>query len=392
MSKRDYYEVLEVDKNASEADLKKAYRKKAIQYHPDKNPNDKEAEEKFKEAAEAYEVLSNPEKKNMYDRFGHEGVRGAGGGGYSGGMSMDDIFSQFGDVFESAFGGGFGGSFGGFSSGFSSRGGRSRRVNRGTNLRIKVKLTLEEILNGVEKKVKVSKYVQCKQCNGTGAKDASSIKTCSTCRGTGQVTRIANTILGQMQTASVCPHCNGEGKSIEAKCTACFGNGIVKDDEVISINIPAGVTEGMQLTMREKGNAAARGGIPGDLIVIIEEITHPDLVRDGINLLYEQYISFPDAALGTTVDIPTIDGKARIKIEPGTQSGKVLRLKNKGLPEVNSHYKGDLLVNINVWTPKTLSKEEKELLEKLKSSKNFEPSPSSSDRSFFEKMKDYFHQ
>jgi len=387
MSKRDFYEILEVQKNATDAEIKKAYRQKAIQYHPDKNPNNKEAEEKFKEAAEAYEVLSNPDKRAKYDRYGHEGLGGFGGGGYSGGgMSMDDIFSNFGDIFESAFGGGFGGSpFGSHASGR-----RSRRVNKGSNLRIKVKLTLEEILNGVEKKIKVTKYIPCKTCKGSGARDANAIKTCSTCGGMGHVTRVQNTFLGQMQTQSVCPQCGGEGKSITDKCTSCYGNGIVKGEEVITINIPAGVMEGMQLSMREKGNAAARDGVPGDLIIIIEEVPHPELVRDGVNLLYEHYISVPEAALGTHIEVPTIEGKARVKIEAGTQSGKVLRLKNKGLPEINSHAKGDMLININVWTPKNLSKDEKEILEKLSSSPNFIPSPSKNDKSFFDKMKDYF--
>ena len=388
MSKRDYYEVLKIDKSATEAEIKKAYRQKAIKYHPDKNPDNKEAEEKFKEAAEAYEVLSNPEKKARYDKYGHTGTGGFGGGnGYSGGgMSMDDIFSNFGDIFESAFGGGFGGNP--FSSNSSGR--RSRRVNKGSNLRIKVKLSLEEILNGVEKKIKVNKYIACKTCKGTGAKDANATRTCSACGGQGHVTHVTNTFLGQMQTQSVCPQCGGEGKTITDKCTTCFGNGIVKGEEVITINIPAGVMEGMQLSMREKGNAAARDGIPGDLIIIVEELPHPELVRDGINLLYEHYISFPDAAIGTNIEVPTIEGKARVKIEPGTQSGKVLRLKNKGLPEINSHSKGDLLININVWTPKNLSKEEKEMMEKLSSSENFKPDPSKNERSFFDKMKDYF--
>ena len=384
MSKRDYYEVLEVSKNATEAEIKKAYRQKALKHHPDKNPGDKDAEEKFKEAAEAYEVLSNPEKKARYDRYGHAGLGNGGGygGGFGGGMSMEDIFSQFGDIFGSAFGGGFGGGFGGSS--------RGRRVNKGSNLRIKVKLTLEEILKGVEKKIKVSKYVSCKTCNGSGAKDGNAYRTCSTCNGQGRVTRVTNTFLGQMQTTSSCPSCGGEGQIITEKCTTCYGNGIVKDEEVISINIPAGVGEGMQMSMSGKGNAAARGGIPGDLIILIEEIKHESLIRDGNNLLYDHYISFPDAALGTTIEVPTLEGKARIKIEPGTQSSKVLRLKGKGLPSVNAYGRGDLLVNINVWTPQNINKEEKQILENLAKSNNFKPNPQRSDKSFFERMKDYF--
>jgi molecular chaperone DnaJ len=386
MSKRDYYEVLEISKNATAEEIKKAYRQKALKFHPDKNPGDKNAEENFKEAAEAYEVLSNPDKKARYDRFGHAGMGNGGGygGGFGGGMSMDDIFSQFGDIFGSAFGGGFGG--GGFSSGSS----RGKRVNRGSNLRIKVKLTLEEILKGVEKKIKVSKYVACKECKGSGAKNGSAFRNCSTCNGTGRVTRVTNTFLGQMQTTSTCPSCGGEGQIITEKCNTCFGNGIVKEDEIITINIPAGVGEGMQMSMSGKGNAAARGGIPGDLIILIEEIKHETLIRDGNNLLYDHYISFPEAAIGTTIEVPTLEGKARIKIDPGTQSSKVLRLKGKGLPSVNAYGRGDLLVNINVWTPQNISKEEKSILEKLAVSNSFKPNPQKNDKSFFERMKDYF--
>ena len=380
MSKRDYYEILGVSKNADESEIKKAYRKMALKYHPDKNPDDKQAEEKFKEAAEAYEVLSNIEKRKKYDQFGHAGVGGAGssGGGF-GGMNMEDIFSQFGDI--------FGGHFGGF--GGSSRGG-GRRVNRGSNLRIKVKLTLEEVANGVEKKIKVNKYISCSSCHGTGAVDGSAYNNCSTCRGTGHVTRVTNTILGQMQTSSTCPSCGGEGQIIKDKCKTCFGDGIVRAEEVIDIHIPAGVGEGMQLSVEGKGNAAARGGIPGDLIVVIEEIEHEFLKRDGVNLYYDHYINFVDAAIGTSAEIPTIEGKAKIKIEPGTQSGKILRLKGKGLPDVNSYSRGDILVNINVWTPQSLTSEEKKILEKLKDSPNFKPNPSKKDRGFFDRMKEYF--
>lgn len=384
MSKRDYYEVLEISKEATEIEIKKAYRKKALKHHPDKNPDSKEAEEKFKEAAEAYEVLSDPNKKQRYDQFGHAGVGGAAGrNGFGGGMTMDDIFSNFGDIFGNAFGG-----FGGFGSSGSTQ--RRRRVNRGSNLRVKVKLTLEDISKGVEKKIKVNKYVVCKKCKGTGAKDGSSYSSCSTCHGTGQVTRVTSTFLGQMQTSSTCPHCGGEGQTISHKCPDCAGNGIVKGEETITIKIPAGVSEGMQLSVSGRGNAGAREGIPGDLIVLIEEIQHPNLIRDGSNLLNNLYISFPDASLGCSVEVPTIDGKARIKLTPGTQAGNVLRLKGKGLPDINSYGKGDILININVWTPKELSKEEKSMLEKLSSSKNFEPQPTNKDKSFFDRMREYF--
>jgi molecular chaperone DnaJ len=384
MAKRDYYEILGVSKTADEAEIKKAYRKMAIKYHPDKNPDDPSAEEKFKEAAEAYEVLSNAEKRQRYDRFGHQGVGGApGGGGFSGGfgggMSMDDIFEQFGDI--------FGGGGGGFRGGF---GGGGRRVNKGSNLRVRIKLNLQEVANGVTKKLKVNKYVACDTCTGTGAKDGS-YTTCGTCRGSGQVTRITNTILGQMQTASTCPTCSGEGKIIEHKCTKCYGDGIVKGEEVVELNIPAGVAEGMQLSVRGKGNAAARGGVNGDLIVVVEEEEHPDLKRDGANLHHELHVNFADAALGTSLEVPTVDGKARIKLDPGTQGGKLLRLRGKGLPDLERGGKGDIIVHVNIWTPRNLSKQEKDVLEKLRDSDNFRPDPGKSERSFFDKMKDYFH-
>jgi molecular chaperone DnaJ len=386
MAKRDFYEILGVSKSASESEIKKAYRQMALKYHPDKNPDDKEAEEKFKEAAEAYEVLSNPEKKGRYDQFGHAGMGGAGNGGYGGGMNMDDIFSQFGDIF-----GGGGNPFESFFGGGGGRG-RSRTVNRGSNLRIKVKLTLEEVLNGVEKKIKVNKAISCNTCGGSGAQaGSSSFNTCGTCKGAGQVKRVTSSFLGQMQTITTCPTCNGEGQTIVNKCKACTGIGTQQSEEVISIQIPAGVAEGMQLNVQGKGNAAERGGIPGDLLVIIEEVEHPNLVRDGDHLIHDLYISFIDATLGTSVEIPTLDGKAKIKIDAGTQGGKVLRLKGKGLPSVNSHYKGDLLVNINVWTPQQLSSEEKKALEKLRESENFKPNPGKGDKSFFERMKEYFH-
>ena len=381
MEKRDYYEVLGVSKSADATEIKKAYRKLALKYHPDKNPGDKEAEEKFKEAAEAYDVLSNEEKRRRYDQFGHAGVGGAGQGGFGGGMSMDDIFSQFGDIF---------GSFGGFSGFGGFGGGRSaRRVNRGTNLRVKVKMNLQEIATGIEKKIKVKKYVACQHCNGTGAKDGKSYSTCSTCKGSGQVTRVQNTILGAMQTTSTCPTCEGEGKIINEKCTFCNGEGVLMSEEVISINIPAGVGEGMQLSLSGKGNAARRGGVNGDLIVLIEEEEHPELVRDGNDLLYNVFIGYPEAVLGETVEIPTIEGKVKVKIEAGTQPGKILRLRGKGLPDVNGYGRGDLLAKVNVWIPKNLSKDEKKLVEKMKEAEGFKPG-SGDKKSIFSKMKDFF--
>lgn len=381
MEKRDYYEVLGVSKSADATEIKKAYRKLALKYHPDKNPGDKEAEEKFKEAAEAYDVLSNEEKRRRYDQFGHAGVGGAGQGGFGGGMSMDDIFSQFGDIF---------GSFGGFSGFGGFGGGRSaRRVNRGTNLRVKVKMNLQEIATGIEKKIKVKKYVACQHCNGTGAKDGKSYSTCSTCKGSGQVTRVQNTILGAMQTTSTCPTCEGEGKIINEKCTFCNGEGVLMSEEVISINIPAGVGEGMQLSLSGKGNAARRGGVNGDLIVLIEEEEHLELVRDGNDLLYNVFIGYPEAVLGETVEIPTIEGKVKVKIEAGTQPGKILRLRGKGLPDVNGYGKGDLLAKVNVWIPKNLSKDEKKLVEKMKEAEGFKPG-SGDKKSIFSKMKDFF--
>lgn len=384
MSKRDYYEVLGVSRNASPEEIKKAYRKMAIKYHPDKNPGDTSAEDKFKEAAEAYEVLSNADKKQRYDRFGHAGMGSSGGFG-GGSMNMDDIFSQFGDIFGSAFGGGFSG----FSGGGRQRG---RRVNRGSNLRIKVKMTLKEVVNGAQKKIKVNKYISCDECSGSGAEKGSGFTTCQTCHGTGQVTRIANTILGQMQTSSTCPSCGGEGKTISNKCNKCHGDGIIKGEEMIEIKIPAGVEDGMQLSISGRGNAGPRNGINGDLIVLIEEVEHEQIKRDGYNLLYDLYISFVDAVLGTTAEVPTVDGKAKIKIEPGTQGGKVLRLRGKGVPDINGYGAGDLLVNINVWTPQKLNKEEKEMVERLKNSDNFQPQPSGKDKGWFERMRDHFRE
>ncbi|MFO7828815.1 MAG: molecular chaperone DnaJ [Bacteroidales bacterium] len=389
-TKRDYYEILGISKSASQDEIKKAYRKQALKYHPDKNPGDKEAESKFKEAAEAYEVLRDPDKRSRYDRFGHSGVGGAAGNGFGGGgMTMEDIFENFGDIFGNAFGGSFGGfsGFGGFGGGTRQR---SRRVNKGSNLRLKVSLSLKDIAHGVSKKLKVNKYVACDSCGGNGAQDASSYSTCSTCRGTGQVTKVTNTFLGQMQTTSTCHVCGGEGKIITSKCTKCHGEGIVKGTEVISIDIPAGVGEGMQLNVSGKGNAARRGGVNGDLIILIHEEKHPELIRDGHDLIYGLYLNFSQASLGDTVEIPTVDGKVKIKIDPGTQPGKILRLRGKGLPEVNGYGKGDLLVNINVWIPKNLSKEEQKIVEQLGNSENFKPNPNANDKTFFEKMKNIF--
>jgi len=384
-NKRDFYEILGIAKNATPDEIKKAYRKKAIQYHPDKNPGDKTAEEKFKVAAEAYEILSDPDKRQRYDQFGHAGVSGAGGNdfGGGGGFSMDDIFSQFGDIFGGHFGGGS--PFGGFGS--SSRGGQ--RVNQGSNLRVKVKLNLQEIAKGTEKKIKVRKYVSCSYCNGSGAEGGNAYSTCNTCRGTGSVTRITNTILGRMQTQSVCPDCQGEGKIITKKCSHCNGEGITQQEEVININIPAGVAEGMQLSMSGKGNAARRGGISGDLLIVIEEEAHPELLRDENDLVYNLLLSFPTASLGGTVEIPTIDGKVKVKIDPGTQPGKMLRLRGKGLPTVNQYGTGDLLVNISVYIPEALTRDEKKTIEKLEESENFKTSPSLSKK-MFEKFRNLF--
>jgi molecular chaperone DnaJ len=374
MSKRDYYEILEVPKTASKEELKKAYRKQALKYHPDRNPGDADAEHKFKEAAEAYEVLSDDDKRRRYDQFGHAGMGGASGGGGAT-MDMDDIFSHFGDIF------GFGG-FGGSRN-------RGQRANKGSNLRVRVKLTLNEIANGAEKKLKVNKYVSCHSCSGTGAADSNSITTCSTCNGYGQVTRVTNTILGQMQTASVCPACGGRGKTITKKCTTCYGDGVIKKDEIIEVNIPAGVMEGMQLSVSGKGNAPAGGGVNGDLLIVIEEEKHPELIRNDNDLLYNLFVSIPDAVLGAPAEIPTLNGKVKVKIEPGTQAGKILRLRGKGLPDVQGYGKGDLLVKVNVYIPKNVSKEEKKALEHLKDSKNFEPKPEE-DKNFFNRVKDFF--
>jgi len=390
MAKRDYYDVLGLQKGADESAIKKAYRKIAMKYHPDRNPDDKSAEEKFKEAAEAYEILSDGDKRARYDRFGHAGVNNNGGGGFSGGgMTMEDIFSQFGDIFgdggspfESFFGGGGG----------RGRGGRQRSGGqRGSNLRIKVKLTLEEIANGVSKKIKVKKSLSCKTCKGSGAKDSGSTSSCSTCRGSGYVRQVKSTFLGQMQTTTACPTCSGSGQMITAKCNTCKGEGITTGDETIDIEIPGGVEEGMQLSLRGKGNSGRRGGPAGDLLISIEEIKHEYLQREGMNVIYELYLNFADAALGTSLEVPTISGKVKIKIPPGTQAGKMFRLKEKGLPAVQSYGKGDQLIHVNIWTPKKLNSEETKLLEKLRDMPNFTPQPGKADKGFFERMKDYFN-
>ncbi len=377
MAKRDYYDVLGVSKSASAEEIKKAYRKLAIKYHPDKNPDDKEAEAKFKEAAEAYEVLSTPEKKQRYDQFGHAGMGGgAGQGGFGGGMNMEDIFSQFGDIFGGAFGGG--GGFGGF--GGQGRGGQ--RVFKGSNLRVRVKLSLEEIAKGVEKKIKIKRQVPA---------DGVTFKTCNTCGGSGQVSRVTNTILGQMRSSSACPTCNGLGKTIDKKPSGTDEMGMTRKEETVSIKIPAGVVEGMQLKVSGKGNAGPMDGVNGDLIVVIEEQEHAELKRDGNNLHYDLYISVPDAVLGTKIEVPTVSGKARISLDPGVQSGKILRLRNKGIPSVEGYGTGDLLVHINVWTPQSINAEQKALFEKLREDPAFSPKPGRGEKSFFDRVKEMFN-
>jgi molecular chaperone DnaJ len=387
-AKKDFYEILGVAKTASADEIKKAYRKVAMQYHPDRNPGDKTAEEKFKEAAEAYEILSDADKRAQYDRYGHAGV-GNGARGYGGGgnMNMDDIFSQFGDIFGDDI---FGSFFGGQGGGRGGRGGQRARGTRGSNLRVKLKLNFEEIAKGVTKSIKVKKYVGCSTCSGSGAKDKSSIQTCGTCGGSGQVRKVTSTFLGQMQTVTTCPTCNGEGSTITAKCGSCKGEGRVYGEETVTIDIPAGVQEGMQLNVSGKGNAGERGGSPGDLIVLIEEDAHKDLHRDGLNVAYDLYISIPDAIFGANVEVPTIDGRAKIKIPAGTQSGKIFRLKGKGFPAVNSYEKGDQLIHVNVWTPQNVNSEEKAMMEKLQQSDNFQPKPDKNERSFFDKVREIF--
>ena len=387
MAKRDYYEVLGVGKSAEQTEIKKAYRKLAIKYHPDKNPGDSKAEEMFKEAAEAYEILSDADKRARYDRYGHAGVEngGAGRGGFSGGgMTMEDIFQQFGDIFgdsgspfESFFGGG-------------GRGQGRGRGQQGSNLRIKVSLTLEEISKGVTKRIKVKKQIACDACSGSGAKDSGSVQTCSTCRGAGYVRQVKSTFLGQMQTTVTCPSCNGSGQTVTASCAKCKGDGRMYGEEMIEIEIPAGVEEGMQLSMRGNGNSGMKGGASGDLIINIEEKEHEFFQRDGSNIIFELYLNFADAALGTSVEVPVLDGKVKIKIPSGTQSGKIFRLKEKGLPSVQSYGRGDQLIHVNVWTPKKLNEDEKVLLEQMRAMENFKPDPGKGEKGFFEKMKDYF--
>lgn len=386
-TKRDFYEILGVFKGSSQEEIKKAYRKVAMQFHPDRNPGDKASEEKFKEAAEAYEILNDADKRAQYDRFGHNAFgQGRSGGGSGGaGMNMDDIFSQFGDIFgDDSFGSFFGG--GGRRGGAGSRG----HGTRGTNLRVKLKMNFEEIAKGANKTIKVKKHIKCTTCDGSGAKDKSSVQTCGTCSGSGQVRRVQNTFLGQMQTVTTCPTCNGEGSTITAKCGSCKGEGKVYGEETVSIDIPAGVQEGMQLSISGKGNAGERGGSPGDLIVLIEEEAHPHLHRDGLNVAFDLYISFPDAVFGTQIEVPTIDGRAKIKIPPGTQSGKIFRLKGKGFPHVNSYEKGDQLIQVNIWTPQQVNNEEKEMLETMQDSVNFEPKPEKNEKSFFDKVREMF--
>ena len=383
--KRDYYEVLGVERNADADTIKKAYRKAAIKYHPDKNPGDKEAEEKFKEAAEAYDVLSNEEKRARYDRFGHAGMGGAaGGGGFSGfsggGFSMEDIFEQFGDIFGGAFGGGFGG----------GRSQRSRTVNRGSDIRITVKLSLQEVAEGVTKKLKINKTVACDKCGGSGAKDSSSYATCTQCNGSGYVITVQNSFFGRMQTQSVCPTCGGQGRIIKEKCSKCNGEGTERGQEIIEVKIPAGVSDGMMLTVRGKGNAARNGGVSGDLLVVIEEEHSPELIRDGNDLIHNLNITVTTALLGGEVEVPTIDGKARIKIAPGTHAGKVLRLRGKGLPDVNGYGRGDIMVVVDITIPDELTKEERKLVEQLAEQPNFKRASGVESQNIFERMKNFF--
>ena len=386
-SKRDYYEVLGVGKDASADEIKKAYRKLAVKYHPDKNPGDKEAEEKFKEAAEAYSILSDPDKKARYDQFGHAGVEGAGPD-FSGGFgNLNDILNE---IFGSAFGGGFGGGFGGFG-GFGGGQRQQQRVYRGRDIRVRVKLTLEEIAKGVEKEITIEKSVPCTDCNGKGARNSSDIKTCPACKGTGQVQRVVNSFLGQTISYSTCQQCGGEGKIISNPCKSCGGTGLVRKRETIKVRIPAGVEAGMQLTLQGQGHAAKNNGINGDLLVVIEEVEHKDLKREGNNLFYTKIISLPEAILGGEVEIPGIDGTYKIKVDPGTQSGTVVKLKGRGLPTVNSYGgTGDLYVKIAVWIPRKLDKEDKAVIESLRDKDSFKPNPTKEDKGFFDRLKDLF--
>ncbi len=386
-SKRDYYEVLGVGKDASADEIKKAYRKLAVKYHPDKNPGDKEAEEKFKEAAEAYSILSDPDKKARYDQFGHAGVEGAGPD-FSGGFgNLNDILNE---IFGSAFGGGFGGGFGGFG-GFGGGQRQQQRVYRGRDIRVRVKLTLEEIAKGVEKEITIEKSVPCTDCNGKGARNSSDIKTCPACNGTGQVQRVVNSFLGQTISYSTCQQCGGEGKIISNPCKSCGGTGLVRKRETIKVRIPAGVEAGMQLTLQGQGHAAKNNGINGDLLVVIEEVEHKDLKREGNNLFYTKIISLPEAILGGEVEIPGIDGTYKIKVDPGTQSGTVVKLKGRGLPTVNSYGgTGDLYVKIAVWIPRKLDKDDKAVIESLRGKEAFKPNPTKEDKGFFDRLKDLF--
>ena len=379
MSKRDYYEILEVPKDADEGTIKKSYRKIAMKFHPDRNPDNKDAEEKFKEAAEAYEVLSDPDKRARYDRFGHAGMQGQQGYHSAESMNMEDIFSQFGDVFGDSP----------FESFFGNRSGQRAQGQKGSNLRIKFSLTLEEVEAGVKKTIKVKKRKTCSSCKGSGAKDGA-VKNCQTCGGSGFVRQIRSTFLGQMQTTAQCPNCHGTGSIVVEPCTKCRGEGRTIEDETLDIDIPAGVEDGMQLTMRGRGNAGIKGGPAGDLLISIEVKPHADLKRDGNNLIYELYLSFPDAAIGCSAEVPTLSGPVKIKIPAGTPSGKIFRLNGKGLPSVQAYGRGDELIYVNIWTPKKLSDEEKRILEKLNASPNFQPQPSKTEKGFFERMKDYF--
>ncbi|GHV36315.1 chaperone protein DnaJ [Bacteroidia bacterium] len=388
--KRDYYEILGVSKDATPEEMKKAYRKLALQYHPDRNPGDKAAEEKFKEAAEAYDVLSNPDKKARYDQFGHSGMSGAGGYGAAG-MDMNDIFSHFGSIFEDlGFGSGFSGRFSGFSGGFGNRSQRQKPVNRGGDLRVRVKLTFEDIYNGVEKKIKVAKKVACDACRGTGEENGNSHKTCDTCKGSGHITRVLNTMLGQMQQTTVCHTCGGEGTVIVHKCKKCGGMGVVNGEEVITVKIPKGIENGVQLSMRGKGNAPVHGGMNGDLLILVEEIENQNFDRDHENLTYNLFISVPDAINGAKIEVPTADGKVMLKIDAGTQSGKLLRLRGKGLPVFNAYGYGDLIVCVNIFIPKNINKEEKEIVEKLSKSENFKPKFEKSGKGFFDTIREFF--